>query len=126
MQALPINVMIYGLPILFGWILFNFLFAIIGDSFTEVKADFQDSPTLFDDCVRLARCSRKKATSKRIFALMQHIEEAEEQKRRPREMSNYLTGLHAKKWVHFGKRRMGPEELWEHIGYSTEKSKSRD
>jgi hypothetical protein len=31
----------------------SFLFAIIGDSYTEVKEDFQKSPTLYDDAVRV-------------------------------------------------------------------------
>jgi len=119
LSAMSLYVMIYGLPLLFGWVMLSFLLAIIGDAYTEVKAEFQNSPTLYAD---MHRCSlqvrhRKKSSSGRILALMKKLEETKEQKEKLRETSNYSAGLQSKKnWVHLGERTMGPEELRDHIG----------
>ena len=121
LSAMSLYVMIYGLPLLYGWVMLSFLFAIIGDAYTEVKAEFQNSPTLYQDVRRLALQvrHRKKSSSGRILTLMEKLEETKEQKDNLREMLNYLTGLQSKKnWVHLGEKTMGPEELREHIGYS--------
>jgi len=124
-QALPVYALIYGLPILYGCVIFNFLFAIIGNSYIEVKKEFQESPTLKDDALLLTAyvlgeargALDKNVSSGRVSALMKAIEH------RPRQAWQPKAGVDnspSKNLVHVAERRLGLEELRKHIGLRLE------
>lgn len=80
-QAMPIYLMLYGLPILLSWVMFSFLFAIIGDSFANIKHSLQDSSTCRDDAKVLTASmvgggglgGRKVVSNRNILALMKQV-----------------------------------------------------
>jgi hypothetical protein len=66
----------------------------------------------YDDMLRLARQVRhKKKNSDRLSALMERLEETKEQKRKLHKMSTIGRACNRiSRFVHLGKRSMGPEE----------------
>jgi hypothetical protein len=50
------------LPVLLMWVVFSVLFAIIGDTFNNIKEGFGGTPTVLADLQKLTACSVQSVT----------------------------------------------------------------